>query len=187
MTKEERVLAVKNVFIEAFWSVAKTKDIEKIKVDDVVKKSGYNRATFYRYFKDLKQLTSEFEEHIIKCTIDIFKPVLIDHNYPYFYEAFVIFDKTLSNQFSVLSSYNQGLSFSSRIKEEIFKTQKGYPNFEKLDDVNKNVVVEFILGVIRNVYIFYKQCDGKYSFDELFNSTKNYLSQGLGKLRLFQN
>ena len=42
---------------------------------------------------------------ILFCTIDIFRPVLIDHNYPYFYEAFVIFDKTLSNQFSVLLLY----------------------------------------------------------------------------------
>lgn len=38
--------------IEAFWELYKDKPIEKITVKEITNRAGYNRGTFYAYFKD---------------------------------------------------------------------------------------------------------------------------------------
>ena len=57
MKKEpERNRQIKSDFAEAFIHIAQTKSLEKIRVYDIVEKSGYSRSSFYRHFKNLNSL-----------------------------------------------------------------------------------------------------------------------------------
>ena len=179
MTKEEKVSLVKKNFIEAFSSVALNKKEAKVKVEEIVKKSGYNRATFYRYFKDIDHLIKEFEDYIIKQTVEIFKPAIYEHNYSTLYESLVVFDNVLSKQYRILHLFNQEVDFTSRIKDIVFESQKGYPPFDSLDEISKNVVVEYIIGVIRAQYLYYRRTGNKLDSKKLYDTTTKYLLDGL--------
>ena len=43
---------------EAFWNLYKEKPIEKITIKEVTNLAGYNRGTFYLYYKDIYDMLS---------------------------------------------------------------------------------------------------------------------------------
>ncbi|WP_303870476.1 TetR/AcrR family transcriptional regulator [Acetobacterium wieringae] len=61
--------------IDAFWLLYCKKNIEKITVKEICDVAGYNRSTFYVYFKDAYEILAEIEEQTI--TVDDFKSIVI--------------------------------------------------------------------------------------------------------------
>ena len=55
---------------DAFWILSKEKDFEKITVSDVIKKAGYNRTTFYRYFENVSKI-QEYAESLLSPELSI--------------------------------------------------------------------------------------------------------------------
>ncbi len=47
--------------LEAFWSLYTVRRIDKITVKEIAAKAGYNRGTFYVYFKDVYQCLDDIE------------------------------------------------------------------------------------------------------------------------------
>ena len=50
---------------QAFWSLYLERPIEKITVREITERAGYNRATFYLYFRDVYDLFEQLEEDIL--------------------------------------------------------------------------------------------------------------------------
>ncbi|PKM59955.1 MAG: hypothetical protein CVU99_10640 [Firmicutes bacterium HGW-Firmicutes-4] len=61
--------------IDAFWLLYCKKSIEKITVKEICDIAGYNRSTFYVYFKDAYEILAEIEEQTI--TVEDFKSIVI--------------------------------------------------------------------------------------------------------------
>lgn len=55
----------KQKLIDAFWELYCAKSIEKITVKEVTEKAGYNRGTFYVYFKDVYDVLEQIEESLL--------------------------------------------------------------------------------------------------------------------------
>lgn len=53
-------------FIDALCLLHIEKPLEKITVQEVARKAGYHRSTFYQYFLDIEDLLLSMEEEIIK-------------------------------------------------------------------------------------------------------------------------
>jgi AcrR family transcriptional regulator len=51
--------------MDAFWQLYITRPIEKISVKEVCQLAGYNRSTFYAYFKDVYEILEIIEEETI--------------------------------------------------------------------------------------------------------------------------
>lgn len=49
----------------AFWSLYCEKPIEKITIREITDRAGYNRATFYLYFRDVYDLFDHLEEEVL--------------------------------------------------------------------------------------------------------------------------
>lgn len=49
----------------AFWAINEQKPIEKITIKEVSDLAGYNRATFYLYFKNLYALREQTEDYLL--------------------------------------------------------------------------------------------------------------------------
>lgn len=56
----------RQAFIEAFCLLYNQKPIEKITVQEIAKKAGYNRSTFYQYFLDIDDLLDEVENTMLE-------------------------------------------------------------------------------------------------------------------------
>lgn len=50
---------------QAFWELYLDRPIEKITVREIAERAGYNRATFYLYFRDVYDLFEQLEEEIL--------------------------------------------------------------------------------------------------------------------------
>ena len=55
----------RQAFIDVFCELYCQKPIEKISVQEVANKSGYNRSTFYQYFSDIYELLSYVENDVL--------------------------------------------------------------------------------------------------------------------------
>lgn len=52
-------------FVEVFCELYSQKPIEKISVQEIANKSGYNRSTFYQYFTDIYELLDSVENDLL--------------------------------------------------------------------------------------------------------------------------
>lgn len=50
---------------QAFWELYLTKPIEKITIREITDRAGYNRATFYLYYRDVYDLFEQLEEGVL--------------------------------------------------------------------------------------------------------------------------
>ena len=50
---------------EAFWTLYLEKPIEKITVREITERAGYNRATFYLYYRDVYDLFAQLEDGVL--------------------------------------------------------------------------------------------------------------------------
>jgi AcrR family transcriptional regulator len=66
MSKIEITEQTKQNIADAFWKLYTAKKIEKITVREIAEKAGYNRSTFYTYFKDVYDLLDYVEESLLK-------------------------------------------------------------------------------------------------------------------------
>lgn len=66
MKKQSQSIAqTKQKLIDAFWELYCEKSMEKITVKEVTEKAGYNRGTFYVYFKDVYDVLEQIEESLL--------------------------------------------------------------------------------------------------------------------------
>lgn len=66
MRKQSPVtLQTKQNLMDAFWSLYRTKRMEKISIKEITAKAGYNRGTFYEYFKDAYDVLEQIENELL--------------------------------------------------------------------------------------------------------------------------
>ena len=63
--KPETTEKTRQMFIDVFCELYSQKPIEKISVQEIANKSGYNRSTFYQYFTDIYELLGSVENDLL--------------------------------------------------------------------------------------------------------------------------
>jgi len=57
--------ATRQKLIDAFWQLYTKKNIEQISIKEITDLAGYNRGTFYLYFKDIYDVLNQIEDSIL--------------------------------------------------------------------------------------------------------------------------
>ena len=66
MKKHPEITAqTRETMTQAFLELYRTKKLEHITVKEIVAKAGYNRSTFYLYFKDTADVLEQLEENLL--------------------------------------------------------------------------------------------------------------------------
>lgn len=65
-TYEDAREKTRNNLVNAFWDLYCEKDINKITIKEITDRAGYNRATFYIYFKNVQQVLDYVESRLYK-------------------------------------------------------------------------------------------------------------------------
>src|SRR5699024_2641134 len=105
----------KNNLIEAFWDIYKEKPLSKITVQEITDKAGYNRGTFYTYFKDINEIQQLLKEKLIPTKDMILGPLMM-------------LDKNSGNIFETLDRTNDYVKEHSE-KIAVLIGQEGDPSF----------------------------------------------------------
>lgn len=63
--QSETTKRTRRIFIDAFWALVKEKPISKIAVNELTRRTSYNRGTFYEYFIDIDDLVANAEADLL--------------------------------------------------------------------------------------------------------------------------
>ena len=137
---------------EAFWKLYEQKQIEKISIKEITDLAGYNRGTFYLYYKDVYDMFAQIEDELLDIIQAVIRDTLMEDD---------IFDVSLhvgilvelmqkyARYSSVLLSDHGDPGFARKLKEIIwpllnryFVPTEGYSEYEK------ELVSEFYLSGI---------------------------------------
>lgn len=66
----EKTAKTKQIFVDVFCKLYTQKPFEKILVQEITNKAGYNRSTFYEYFSDMYDLLTYIENDVLDYIIE---------------------------------------------------------------------------------------------------------------------
>lgn len=154
----EITMQTKKNLIDAFWQIYRTERIEKITVKDITTKAGYNRGTFYEYFKDVYDILEQLENSVL--------PNLSNHHFGAHHrkkqmteqEAILHFNQfseiyqERSNYYVVLLGDNGDPAFQGKLKNVLRPPLKAYfSEYSDGDDFALEYTVEYILSALIGV------------------------------------
>jgi Transcriptional regulator len=178
--------------IDAFWQLYCKKTIEKITVKEVCETAGYNRSTFYVYFKDVYDILEYIEQETI--TVDEF----FEHVYKYmFFEVdkkkalrsiLQVYDNN-EKYLPVLLGENGDIHFRknliNKIKPVVLSNFFQHLNEKELNQLN--YIIEYqtagVLNLISKWYSNQKDIPIEDMVDILFSVTTNGVLTEMDKYR----
>ena len=111
--KPEVTEKTRQTLIDVFCKLYSKKPVEKISVQEIAKKAGYNRSTFYQYFDDIYQMLNYIEKDVL----DFFrKKMQENHHEPKFIVTLYKEKETQLN--ALLGDYGNN-RFMERLKKSI--------------------------------------------------------------------
>ena len=140
-------------FMESFLNLLRKKPIHQISVRELCQKTGYNRSTFYYYFKDVYDLSHQLQNRLIdKIIAEIqMNPLLTD-------EAFVasliaVYDHYGETILFLSQQYNFYEAYKEALRPLLFDLANVTEITEDLD-----MTYEFIMGgILSSLSWYYRQ------------------------------
>lgn len=171
--------ATKKKIIETYLELYKTKDINKITIKEITDKSGYNRGTFYIYYRDVydlhdkikKELINEIKNHVNNLT-------KADHFD--FKDIFSILISFYSkNEKYILPFILKDNDFQKNIKETMKPTLKQLLKKDINNNKYTDYLIEYHLASIFGIISYWIQNKKNITIDELFNLLKQIITKGV--------
>lgn len=145
---EQTKLSLRN----AFWQLYSEKPIERISIKEITEVAGYNRGTFYLYYKDVYDILSQIENDILDKISSVINKAIQQKDPQDFINNLSIFlelMQTYSKYSTVLLSDNGDPQFTTRLKEIIWPLlSRFFIPTEGLDDYHVELLSEFYLSGI---------------------------------------
>lgn len=174
MNKQPEITsATKQKIIDAFLSLYKVKHIEKISIKEVTDLAGYNRGTFYVYFKDIYDLLEKIELSVLPSEEELGrlfdqtkkKP---DASFP----TLSVLNEAYSRNekyYIVLLGENSNQHFYYKLKRVIKKALCSYlkANDSYNDSVETDYIIEYIVTALIGTSNYWLREKKQISFEEL--------------------
>ena len=180
MKKHEQISeTTKNNFISSFWELYKTNDFSKITVAKICKLANYDRTTFYRYFLNISDILSQFEDYVIdnlKNDIQnnsVRMPNLAFDNFKIFNDKYGEYIVGFHEKFN-RSFY---IKFKNLIKNYVFD----YLNLKIHDDEKKEFLFEFLFSSLIISYAYWYHNQQMMSLESFAKLANNMIIHG-GKI-----
>jgi len=183
MNKNITVISqTKQNLIDAFWALYCEKRIEKITIKDITNKAGYNRGTFYEYFKDVYDVLEQIESSLIPALNEL-PPISIGsqmHGMPT--NTFLELYEKNSKYYAVLLGDGGDPAFASKLKNAIKPII--IQEFTKKPDVDQkelDYILEYTLSAMIGMMSYWFRQTDKLPSDQLHELTKRLMEQGVTK------
>lgn len=108
---------------QAFWQLYTMKPVDKITIREITDLAGYNRGTFYLYYKDVYDILYQIEDYLLKQISEIFSRLYqqgstfsLQHNMSVFVELM----QKYSRYSTILLSDRGDPRFTQKLKELVW-------------------------------------------------------------------
>ena len=171
--------ATRKAFVDAFCALYKVKPMETITIQELTLRAGYNRCTFYQYFKDVYDLLAYLEDTIIahikkNIVANIQRGDLIDN----FIFSFTKLLEGKQAYIEVLLDNPNSSRFAHRLKSEmipIFMEQFHL----SAKDARTRYILEFYLPAIISIIGYWIHSRRNIPTEELGALIRGLLEEGI--------
>ena len=167
----------RQAFINAFCELYSQRPIEKISIQEIANKSGYNRSTFYQYFSDIYELLDFVETDLLRYM----KEELSKEKNPTVQNMLHCFEKEshMSALNALFGDYGSA-HFLERIKKEIPIDQwtTGIPK----DAHAMPYLIEFYISTTLSLLRLWFRRQKDLSSAELFSLVHNLYTRGISSV-----
>lgn len=185
----EQTAHTKQTIIDAFWSLANAKGIDKVTVSAIAKKAELNRGTFYVYFADIEDLLAQTEEHLIhdiqqKLKMAITKNDNINYEIAInkMVEVFTLYD----DKFFLLLGKHGDPNFLDRIREEAAAVF-----CQILNPANENIYYKYFIAystsALTGLITYWHDSGREISAEELANILYKVVTKGIAGIVFEEN
>lgn len=180
--RKEMTSQTKQNLIDAFWLLYCEMRIEKITVKGITTKAGYNRGTFYEYFKDVYDVLDCIEGSLMP-TLDELPPILIGseiRGMPM--NTFLELYEKNNKYYSVLLGDNGDPAFASKLKNSIKPLiMQEFANEPYGVRQNLEYILEYTLSAMIGIMSYWFRQEDRLSNDKLHELINNLMEQGVMK------
>ncbi len=172
--------ATRNKLIQAFCTLYEEKPVSKITVKEITDLAGYNRSTFYQYFKDVFALLEYVEDEMV--TSGLQKISSIDFDDPDFNRQYVLgMSETLREHdyyVVVLLRSGSGSDFFQKIKRQAMPIVLEHFHISK-DNMKASLALDFYLTGMLTVLMRWLESPDKLELEELSSLVHGIWCEGL--------
>ncbi len=116
----EQTAATRQNLVDAFCLLLKKSPVQKITIQAIADKAGYNRGTFYKYFCDVYDILEHVENLVLAQVKENFQQNIKPENFAQtFFEAFTKIQREKSFYFDVLFNSNNRPRFVEKLIAEV--------------------------------------------------------------------
>lgn len=177
----EMTIRTRQNLIEAFWNLISQSSLNKITVSSITKEAGYNRGTFYEYFKDIPDLLEQIENEMIE---ELTKQVheKFNHRLPFDLqilsrECAIILGRFDDKLFLLLNE-NGDPSFSARFKEKFMHEIMNFFDFGE-NDRYKDYIIAYCYSALIGIRLHWCKSGKEISFEEIVYITQTLITSGV--------
>ncbi len=167
-------IQTKTNLVDSFWKIYCEKGIKQITVKEIIEIAGYNRSTFYVYFKDTydvlefieNRILASCEEQIMSC----FMLGIAEKDSREFIKLFVEMYEINSKYLSVLLGENGDPMFSAKFKKllaSLFRPLFVMSN--KVPYIYVDYVLEYTLCAMIGILTYWLSTDKRILMSDLLN------------------
>jgi AcrR family transcriptional regulator len=145
----------KQNLIDAFLAIYKIKRIEKITVREITNQAGYNRGTFYEYFRDVYDVLEYIETQSLPTLGDLPPFLDRDNKSPAFITSFMELYREKYKYYHVLLGDNGDPAFQRKLKNSLKSSiMKALSTKGNINLVEIDLMLEYMLSGLIAIFIY---------------------------------
>lgn len=178
----EQTAHTKQMMIDAFWDLAEKQGLHSVTVSAITKEAGFNRGTFYVYFKDIDDLIIQAEEDMILDLQHRMKSAISEGsiaNYEIASKKMMEILTVYDNKLFLMLGRNGDPDFLARVREE-FSTVF-HELFDKMDEnPYSGYIIAYMTSAFTGTLTYWHDMGSKISIEELSKMIHGLATKGIG-------
>jgi AcrR family transcriptional regulator len=169
--------------LDAFWSLYAKKRIDQITVKEIAAKAGYNRGTFYEYFRDVRECLELIEARSLP-RFDELPPLLNGASpSPGFVESFASAYREKYKYYDVLLGEKGDPSFHRKLVDNIKAAMmEAFPGKTGEEAVEIDLMLEYSVSGMISIMRYYSHSKPKRSVEEFTGMVYRIMSGDMADL-----
>jgi AcrR family transcriptional regulator len=166
--------------VDAFWSLYTSKRIDKITVREITSKAGYNRGTFYEYFRDVYDVLEYIENQSLPAIEDLPPWKGLEVHSTELFASFLELYRERYKYYKVLLGEKGDPAFQRKLKDSLkskiieAQSRKGLVNVNELD-----LMLEYSLSGLIGILIYSFEHKPEMSDEQLMAALYNLFKDNM--------